>query len=61
MNKQCPVCKKYVDEAAIKTCQDAEDWVMKAIKKNHPQWVASDGSCPKCLAYYDGLGKKSAF
>lgn len=57
MNKVCPLCKKEVDEKLIQTCVDAEKWVANQIKKRHAEWVASDGSCPKCLAYYRQLGK----
>jgi hypothetical protein len=57
MNKVCPICKKEVDAAVMRTCVDAEKWVVEQIRKNHPQWVSSDGSCPKCLDYYRNLGK----
>jgi 4a-hydroxytetrahydrobiopterin dehydratase len=58
MKKLCPICKKEVDEEIIKTCNDAHDWVVRSIRRDHPNWVASDGSCPKCMAYYNNLGKK---
>ncbi len=60
MEKQCPICNKPVDESIIKTCEDAQEWVMKMIKRDHPGWIATDGSCPQCLDYYEKLGKKSA-
>jgi len=59
MNKVCPLCKKEVDEKMIKTCIDAEKWVVSQIRNHHPNWLASDGSCPKCLAYYRDLGKNT--
>ena len=57
MNKVCPLCKKELDEKLIQTCVDAEKWVIGQIKKNHTNWVASDGSCPQCLGYYRQLGR----
>jgi protein-disulfide isomerase len=57
MNKACPLCKKEVDEELIKTCVDAEKWVIAQIRAKHPDWVVADGSCPKCLDYYRDLGK----
>jgi len=59
LKKQCPICNKMMEEETIKACEDAKDWVVKAIKRDHPEWVASDGSCPRCLSYYNNLGQKS--
>jgi len=57
MNNVCPLCKKEVDERVIKTCLDAEKWVIDQIRTRHPDWIVSDGSCAKCLDYYRNLGK----
>ncbi len=57
MTKQCPICKKIMDEEIIKACDDARGWIIAAVKRDHPEWVASDGSCPRCLASYQELGK----
>jgi protein-disulfide isomerase len=57
MDRECPLCKKEVDEKLIQTCADAEKWVVGQIKKNHKDWVAADGSCPQCLDYYRKLGE----
>lgn len=60
MKKQCPVCKKEVEQDMIKTCEDAKEWVIKTIKRDHPEWVSSDGSCHKCMAYYNSLGQNNS-
>jgi len=57
MSKVCPLCKKEVDEKVVRTCVDAEKWVVEQIRKKHQNWVSSDGSCPQCLEYYRSLGK----
>ncbi len=35
--------------------QELEDIVINMIKKEHPEWVASDGACQRCFEYYDQL------
>ena len=32
-----------------------EEWLIDAIKKDHPEWVQSSGACPKCIEYYSNL------
>lgn len=58
MKRQCPICKKLVEEEVFKTCRDANEWAMKIIKREHPNWIASDGSCYKCWEYYNKLGRQ---
>ena len=35
-----------------------EDWLIDAIKKDHPEWVQSGGACPKCIEYYSSLDEE---
>ena len=48
---ECVLCKKGVQSLE----HDIEHLVMELIKKEHKEWVESDGACPKCVEYYDGL------
>ncbi|HAJ56758.1 MAG TPA: hypothetical protein DCL35_03185 [Candidatus Omnitrophica bacterium] len=56
MRKECPICKKSVEEDVSKICQDAEDWIIKAIRRSHPDWVEKNGTCSKCVDYYKKQG-----
>ena len=56
MKKECPICKRVVDEDITNLCQDAENWVIASIRRVHPEWVQKDGTCSKCLDYYKKLG-----
>ena len=58
MKKQCPICQHTVEEDTIRICQEAQDWIIDAIRHQHPDWVKSDGTCSKCLDYYRRLGEK---
>lgn len=56
MKKKCPICGKEVDENISGLCQDAEAWIIEAIRRQHPDWVREDGSCAKCLQHYRKTG-----
>lgn len=47
----CSLC----DEQTENIIDIAEDWLIDAIKKAHPEWVQSSGCCPKCIDYYSSL------
>ncbi len=38
------------------TAAEVEQFVIAFIRREHPQWVREDGTCPRCLAYYKALG-----
>jgi hypothetical protein len=35
--------------------ETARNYTIKMIRSRHPDWVASDGACPKCWDYYKQL------
>ena len=49
----CPLCNEETDEFHY----DAERYVLEVIKKDHPEWVESDGACEPCMDYYKSLDK----
>ena len=49
----CPLCNEETDEFHY----DAERYVLEMIKKDHPEWVESDGACEPCMDYYKSLDK----
>ena len=46
--EQIPTDATSLEEAA-------ERFVLDLIRQECPEWVENDGTCPKCLAYYESL------
>ena len=53
---KCPICGELIDRKVLPTHIAAEEYVLKQIRETHPEWVASDGACPKCWENYKKLG-----
>lgn len=49
--EQCILCKEPDDNLVRKI----ESSVIEMIKKNNPDWVESDGTCERCVSYYENL------
>ena len=49
--ESCKLCGKEVDSIV----HEAEQIVLKMIKRMNPNWVQSDGGCEKCIKYYKNL------
>ena len=49
--KICKLCGQEVDSLG----KIAEQWLLKIIILEHPEWVEEDGACPKCIEYYESL------
>jgi len=47
----CKLCDKPADIIV----EQIESSVLEMIKKHNPEWVEADGSCMKCVAYYESL------
>ena len=54
MNRNRPH-SQVVDKEVTSLHREAERFVLDFIRQTHPEWVREDGSCPKCLAYYERL------
>ena len=48
---KCPLCNCETDD--LNNIVEYE--LLQMIKRDHPEWVESDGSCQKCAEYYDSL------
>ena len=46
---------KLCDKPAEVIVEQIENSVIEMIKKNNPEWVEDDGSCEKCVSYYQNL------
>jgi len=49
--KICKLCGQESDSI----CEITEQWILKIIILEHPEWVEEDGACPKCTEYYESL------
>jgi hypothetical protein len=45
----CPVCGSEVYEEFRTLHEDAEQWLINRIKRQHPDWVSADGACGRCI------------
>ncbi len=51
----CSICGEAVRPEDAEVHIFAEDWVIEQIRASNPEWVESDGACPKCLEHYRNL------
>jgi|SRR5882724_4120842 len=55
---QCPLCSEIVPVGELRAHAVADDQrfldglVIARIKQDHPEWVETDGACPKCVEHY---------
>lgn len=49
---RCQVCGDEVHEELLGLHEEAERWWLRRIRREDPEWVEEDGSCPRCLEYY---------
>ena len=52
MDYICPVCKEKLERDPSVVIPHTDEHIVDAIKKGHPEWIDTDGLCPKCLAFY---------
>ena len=45
----CPLCGGLVNEEFRTLHEDAEQWLLYRIKRQHPEWVSADGACSRCV------------
>lgn len=45
---QCPICGEKMQRDLIRFLDHGNQHVIDSIKKQHPNWVESDGVCKKC-------------
>lgn len=55
---KCPLCGSLVPISQIRVHAIEDDkrfkegMLIARIKADHPEWVETDGACPKCIEYY---------
>jgi len=50
---KCPLCGKAVARDAALFLDHTHQHVIDEIKKGHPDWVESDGTCEPCAEYFE--------
>jgi len=50
---KCPLCGKEVERDVTLFLDHSNEHVIDAIKKDHPDWVESDGTCQPCADYFE--------
>lgn len=51
----CPLCGMELAPESIEIHRLAEEYVLEKIRADHPEWIADDGACPKCVEFYRAL------
>lgn len=49
----CQLC----EDCSEQLVKEIEASVIDMIRKQRPEWVESDGTCEKCVSYYQNLDK----
>lgn len=52
---KCQLCERMVHEDHALEHIKAEEYIIKLINKDHPQWKHKDPLCRECIAYYRKL------
>lgn len=48
----CPTCGNQMERDLLLFTSHTEAHVVEELKKKHPNWITSEGYCPKCLEHY---------
>ena len=54
---KCQICDRLIDESAALTHIKTEEYLLKLIKKDHPEWQKNKETCQECVDYYRKLVK----
>ena len=61
MQYQCSVCQKAIEGDMAVYMDHTQNHIMDLVKRDHPQWVQSDGLCKPCYEYYKAEIEGSIF
>jgi len=56
---KCPICQREVDDSLSLAHIKAEEYIIKLISRDHPEWSKDKGTCNLCLEYYRELIKRT--
>lgn len=49
---RCPICRRLISEERLDSHVRIEQTLIETIKKEHPDWVESNGACSQCVTHY---------
>ena len=57
---RCPVCGQMIAKRELASHVQTDNelirsYILSTIRRAHPKWIASDGTCPKCWDRYLSL------
>ena len=55
----CPRCGRYISGPSLLAHAKAEEYFIGLIKRDHPEWAQSNGTCPPCKVYYRTLVERT--
>ncbi|MCQ9208616.1 MAG: hypothetical protein NG712_04475 [Omnitrophica bacterium] len=56
---KCQICQRDVDDSLSLAHIKAEEYIIKLISQDHPEWNKDKGACNLCLEYYRELIKRT--
>lgn len=56
---RCPRCGRDIEESILLPHVKAEEYLIGLIRRDHPEWVLSNGECPRCKGYYRALVERT--
>ncbi len=54
----CPICGHRIRSSFLTVHVTAEQWTLKRIQQDHPEWREEDGVCTRCWDHYRNLAVK---
>ncbi len=55
----CPTCGSKMERDLLLFIQHTDQHIVEELKKQHPNWITTEGYCPKCVDYFkQAFGKK---
>lgn len=59
MKYKCQICDRLIDDFVSLAHIKAEEYIIKLIQRDHPEWKEDEKTCHKCLEYYRKLIKNT--
>jgi len=56
----CQICNRQIDSVVSLTHIKTEEYLLKLIRRDHPEWQEEKDTCDRCIQYYRDLIKKAA-
>jgi len=59
MKYKCQICEREIDDYLSLAHVKAEEYLIKLILRDHPEWKDDHKACYKCIEYYRKLVKET--